>query len=73
MRRRVLAAFCGVGGDTFGYQRAGFQVTGVDMQPLERYCGDDFYWGDAIEFIRRHAPQVRPDTRGPALSVRHHG
>lgn len=65
MRPRVLAAFCGVGGDTFGYQGAGFHVTGVDMQPMERYCGDDFYWGDAIEFIRRHGHRFDLIHAGP--------
>jgi hypothetical protein len=31
MRPRVLAAFCGVGGDTAGYQDVGLHVTGCDM------------------------------------------
>ncbi len=51
---KVLAAFCGVGGDTAGYRKTGAHVTGVDMQPLKRYCGDAFHQGDAIEFIRRY-------------------
>jgi hypothetical protein len=53
-RPRMLAAFCGVGGDTFGYQQAGFHVTGVDLAPQPRYCGDDFHQGDAVAFIREY-------------------
>ncbi|UBU16679.1 DNA cytosine methyltransferase [Nonomuraea gerenzanensis] len=52
--RRVLDAFCGVGGAARGYQRAGFHVVGVDLRPMRRYCGDEFVRGDAIEFIARH-------------------
>lgn len=65
MKPRVLAAFCGVGGDTAGYQAAGFHVTGVDRQPMERYCGDELYWGDAIEFIRRHGHEFHLIHAGP--------
>ncbi|MEV7814288.1 DNA methylase [Streptomyces flaveolus] len=65
MKPRVLAAFSGVGGDTFGYQAAGFHVTGVDRQPMERYCGDEFYWGDAIEFIRRYGSEFDLIHAGP--------
>jgi hypothetical protein len=62
---RVLAAFCGIGGDTAGYQALGCHVTGVDMRPLERYCGDEFYWGDAIEFIRRRGHEYDLIHAGP--------
>jgi len=51
---RVLDAFCGVGGAARGYQLAGFHVTGVDIKPQPRYCGDIFVQGDAVEFIREH-------------------
>jgi len=53
-RPRLLDAYCGAGGATRGYQRAGFHVTGVDLAPMPRYCGDAFHQGDAIEFIREH-------------------
>jgi site-specific DNA-cytosine methylase len=51
---RVLAAFCGVGGCTRGYQQAGFHVTGVDINPQPRYIGHAFVQGDAIEYISRY-------------------
>ena len=54
MTLRLLDAFCCAGGATRGYQRAGFHVTGVDIAPQPNYVGDEFYQGDAIEFIREH-------------------
>lgn len=48
----ALDAFCGCGGATKGYQRAGFHVTGVDIADQPNYCGNDFVRGDAIAFIR---------------------
>jgi DNA (cytosine-5)-methyltransferase 1 len=47
---RLLDLFCGAGGATKGYQRAGFHVTGVDLAPQPRYCGDEFVQADALTF-----------------------
>ncbi len=49
MKPRLLDLFCGAGGCTKGYQRAGFEVWGVDNRPQPNYCGDHFMQADALE------------------------
>lgn len=48
MKPRALDLFCKAGGATKGLQRAGFYVTGVDIEPQKNYCGDEFYQLDAL-------------------------
>lgn len=62
---RVLAAYSGVGGCTRGYQLAGYHVTGVDIAPQPRYCGDAFHQGDAVEFIRERGHEYDLIHAGP--------
>lgn len=56
---RVLDLFCCQGGATKGYQQTGFHVTGVDIGPQPRYCGDRFHQGDAVEFVRDRLDWIR--------------
>jgi len=47
----VLDLYCCAGGAARGYQRAGFEVIGIDIEPRPRYCGDAFLQADAIESL----------------------
>lgn len=49
---KLLDAYCGGGGCSIGYHRAGFEVFGVDIAAQKNYPFP-FFQGDAIEFIRR--------------------
>ncbi len=55
----LLDLFCKAGGMTKGYQRAGFRVIGVDIEPQPNYCGDEFLQMDAIEFLASRVVLLR--------------
>lgn len=47
---KALDLFCGAGGVSEGLRRAGFEVTGVDINPQPHYRGGVFVQADAMTF-----------------------
>ncbi len=82
-RPLLLDLFCGAGGCSVGYERAGFDVVGVDNEPHPDYPYS-FVHADAIEVLRGevldlslfdaiHAsPPCKSETNLAALSDRKH-
>lgn len=49
---KILDLFCGAGGMSKGYEEAGFEVVGVDLERQPHYVDPvNFYVGDALEWL----------------------
>jgi len=50
---KVLDLYCCGGGAGYGYELAGFDVVGVDIEPQPKHRGE-FFLSDAIEFVKSY-------------------
>jgi DNA (cytosine-5)-methyltransferase 1 len=55
MKPRLLDLFCGAGGCSVGYARAGFDVVGVDLEPkVVKNYPFEIHTTDALAFLAEH-------------------
>lgn len=80
-RPRLLDLFCGAGGASMGYHRAGFDVVGVDLNPqpdypfpFHRLDALEFatLWGDQFDAIHASPPCQRYSAGAKAAGTKDH-
>jgi DNA (cytosine-5)-methyltransferase 1 len=74
MRPLLLDLFCGAGGCSVGYHRAGFDVVGVDIEPRPRYPfefmqDDAMRWLASGEYLQRDFAAIHASPPCQAYSV----
>ncbi len=65
---RALDLFCKAGGTSMGLHRAGFEMTGVDIEPQPRYPFD-FVQGDALGYLAQHGHEFDLIVAGPPCQM----
>lgn len=68
---RLLDLFCGAGGCSVGYQRAGFEVVGVDICPQPRYPFE-FHQANAITYPLEGFDVIHASPLCQAYSITKH-
>ena len=74
-RLRLLDLFCGEGGAAAGYIAAGWEVTGVDLEPrVGRRYPAEFIAGDALAYLAAHgheydAIHASPPCQGYSIAT----